>query len=502
MNKSVEERAKAGVFWSGSITAVSQVVSFGLGVCLARLLVPGDFGVTAGLIVFTEIAHSIVGSGFVAALIQRKDVTKEHYATAFTIQVGLAVLSYICLIAVSHWVALFFRSTTSGQVLVVMAVSVLILPFISIPTAILRREMDFRVAGLMDVGQQLSSGGTAVLLAYFGWGLWSLVWGRLVGYLAKAILMISVVRWRPRLYFRLDLGRALFSFSSKMVAANLLNDIASNIDYVMVGRFLGPTQLGFYERAYYLMILPTTRVTAAINAVFFSAFSRVNDDASALKEGVLKALYYVALVTFPVSTLLFWIAPAFIPAIYGQQWLPSVQPLQIMSFAGVLFSIEPIAASAITARGYVGFEVRRQLIYVIILILGVFIGSYWGLRGVSVAVVFAAFTFSILLLRVLRNILKITVHEVLGRVKPVLGGCVIMSLALLFEQWIQPAAFISEFPTLLISILTGCLVYAVTLFVFWSRSENKIGGNKAKSYREQVHELVQRLLSGGLFTRT
>jgi hypothetical protein len=189
--------------------------------------------------------------------------------------------------------------------------------------------------------------------------------------------------------------------------------------------------------------------------------------------------------------------------VYGEQWIPCVQPLQIMSIAGILLSIEPIAVSAITARGYVGFEAMRQLIYMVVLVLGVFVGSYWGIRGVSVAVVVAAIALAMLLQGLLRKIVTISLSEFIEAVKPVIWACAVMSLVLfLCQEFIEPLFVGYRAPLLAVVLIGGSSAYAATLFLLWSRSASRDDVERMKSHCGEAYELIRGLLRAGLFSRT
>lgn len=495
MSRSIGERTRVGVFWNGLTTGVAQIVSFAMGIVRARLLLPEHFGIVASVLIFTEVGHAIVTSGIVIALIQRTKLSEGHYATAFTIQTAAAGVLYVLLAAASPWVGLFLRTPLSGQVLAVMALSVLILPFISTPTALLRKQMDFRAIGVTDIAQELSAGVTSVILALLGWGVWSLVFGRLIGYAIKALHLAFRSGWRPRLRFCWREGKELVPFSLKVVAVNVLNGVASNVGYFMVGRLLGPTQLGFYHRAYYLLTLPLNRLTEPLNTVFFSAFSHVHEDVAALKEVFLKAVYYVALVACPILTGLFWIAPTFVHVVYGEKWMPSVLPLQIMCLAGILLSVEPIAVSAITARGYVGWEVRRQLLYVALLLIGIFVGSSWGIVGVSSAVLGVSVILPLILQHLLARSVRLSWADCGKVFMPTLMASGVMSLALWgYREAVRALLEPYSILMLVTSILVGCLAYGTSFVVMGPRMNNKMVNQmfrEFRSLRHKAHRLLQ-----------
>ncbi|WNM63988.1 lipopolysaccharide biosynthesis protein [Candidatus Nitrospira neomarina] len=470
MKESLEGRTKRGVAWSGVTTLCGQVLTFGLGVALARLLSPADFGVLAALIIFLEISSSIVSSGFVAALIQFPSIRKEHYATVWLVQLVLGSLVYFGLIVLSPFIAEFFRNELIGDVLKVLALYMFILPFISIPTAILRKAINFKASGLATLFQQLVSGGVSVTCAYVGFGVWSLVGGRLAGHLTNAIYLVNVSKWVPSWHFSLGALRDLIPYTGKMTLVNVLNDIAKNVDYVLVGRLLGAGQLGLYERAYTLMTLPLDKISNSINLVLFSAFSEAQHNIGQLQKGFLKATCVTSWFCAPVVVGLFWVAPELVTVLYGEKWIGTVAPLRIMSFAGLLLSLDSIAVSLITAMGFVGFELKRQAIYFVIMFVGVMIGSYWGLIGVATAVLVGAGIFLILLLILVRQLVKVQFVDYAIVLMPSLLGCAVMSVCLgIGRILLQNFVGTNMFTVLFTMIVVGGLSY----FVYFLAMGNK-----------------------------
>jgi PST family polysaccharide transporter len=491
MNGGIEGKAKIGVAWSAATAAAGQALSFVIGVALARLLSPEDFGIFAAIIVFLEIGSSCVSSGLVSALIQHQATSPRHYSTAFVAQLVLAIAICAIFLAVSTWVGDFFHSPVAGQVLAVLSVYFLILPFISIPTAFLRRQIDFRSTGLADAVQQLVSGSVAVLLAWLGWGVWSLVYGRLIGYGMSAAQLAYCANWRPQLDFDRAALRDLLPFSMRVTLANIVNDVAAKIDYVLVGRLLGPVQLGLYHRAYYLMTLPLNRVTSSLNVVLYPAFSQLQHDERALKESLLKATCYASLFGFPAVVGLFWIAPGFVISIYGEAWSGSVTPLRIMCAAGLLLIVEPIAVSAIIAKGFVGVEVKRQLIYFCALLLGVTIGSYWGIVGVACGVSLASALFFVLLQRLLWSCFGLTWKQYAAVLAPASRGCLALSFALALYQLVAAKAFGAySITTLATSVSLGTGVY----FAYLLRDRDRWSHGPAAKVLQEVEEAARTAL--------
>ena len=462
MRPDVERRAKVGVAWTASTALATQIVTFVLGVILARILAVEDFGVFFTIVVFTEVGTSVVSSGIVTALVQRKHVSDRHYTTALTLLSVLAVVTVAILIAISPWVGRFVEVPRAGKVLAAMSTYLLILPFISVPVAQLRKRIDFRSTGMADIGQQLSGGSLSVALALAGLGVWSLVIGRLCGYLVKALMLARFARWWPRYGFDRVCSRDLLGFGAKMVGVNSLNDIAINVDYFLVGKLLGEAAVGLYSRAYTLMTLPLNKIVTAMNVVMFSAFSESQDEEQQLRAGLHKATAYAALIVCPLLTGLFWAAPSFIRFVYEPKWMGSVAPLQIMCFAGMMLAIEPLMVSAIVAKGHVGFELRRQVVYVIVLSTLIALGSRWGIVGVAWGVLGASALFLLLVEQLAAKLIGFSWGSFARVVAAAAAPCLLASLAIwIVQRALSGFAAVDSPPMLAATVLTGGLCYLI-----------------------------------------
>ncbi len=491
MNPDIEARARSSVAWSAITSALGQLVTFVFGIMLARLLAPDDFGCLAAIIIFVEIGSSIVSSGFVSALIQHPSVNELHYGSVLVAGLVLGITCSLILIGISPWVGAWFQNEVMGQVLSVMSAYLLILPFITIPTAQLRKRLDFRSTGVVEVIQQMVTGGLSVCLAYFGLGVWSLVFGRLGGNVCLAIFLARLACWTPRFRFERRAFFDLLPLSFNVTVANILNDVSQNIGFSLIGRLLGANPLGLYHRAYYLMTLPLTRITNSVNNVLYSAFAEVQGDPYRSKKGLLKSTCYIALISNPILIGLLLTAPSVIHTLYGVKWIGVVKPLQILCVAGGLLAVEPLAVSLITAMGYAGFELRRQVIYVLTMVVGVIAGSQWGLVGIAWATLGASFLFLILLQRLLKRLVNLSFSEYVAVMVPSFIGCTAMAAVLLtYQQFVQEAIGPFSPAMLTSSVFLGAVAYSLCIWWLGSRTNNLIAREVIREMRQYVSDAL------------
>ena len=227
--------------------------------------------------------------------------------------------------------------------------------------------------------------------------------------------------------------RDLVGFGAGLTLKRVINYSASNVDYFVIGRRLGAADLGFYTRAYGLMTLPLTQLSRVIMQVLFPAFARIQDD-TRLVAGYSKVVTATSLVSFPFLVGLVLVAPSFIAVVYGDKWLPAVLPLEIMTAAGMMKAVTTFVGSIADARGQVLSEVRRQVVYLILLVLGTVVGSHYGTAGVAAAVVVASFCMLLMMQSFLGQMTGMRWRTYLAALWPALAATGVMATAVMLTQ--------------------------------------------------------------------
>ncbi len=394
---SVAGSTKRGIAWALSSNIAIQSLSFGVGVVLARILAPADFGVFAVTSIFSGLAATVSNVGLGAAIVQRKEITEAHRRSMLAANLTSSALVVLVLNALAPWVGGYFKNPVATPVLMLTAWSFLINASSSVSFSMLSRELRFRALAQVEAVAAVVNGLVAIVFALRGFGVWAIAWGRIAEALVRAAILILTAGWRPRLAWdRRALGD-LIGFGAGLTAKRIVNYAAANVDYFVIGRRLGATDLGYYTRAYSLMTLPLVQLSRVIMQVLFPAFSRIQDDNARIIRAYSQVVTATSLVSFPFLMGLLLVAPAFVEVVYGAKWMPTVLPLQIMCLAGMMKSVSTFVGAIVDAKGKVVAEVRRQLIYLGILVVGTLAGSYYGTVGVAVAVVVAAFVMLVMM---------------------------------------------------------------------------------------------------------
>lgn len=466
MEQGLGNRVRTGYLWTLLGVGLEQPLSFVIGVALARILSPSEFGIIASCVIFTEVASTVVSSGYVSGLLQRREVSPLDLSTGFVLQLATSVGIALLLVGVAPFAGYFLGNHMIGPVLSVLSLNLILLAFSSTPSVIARRSLDFRLLMLVRLVQVVTHGVVAFGMAWAGHGVWSLVGGKLASQLVWTLQLSYATAWRPSFRFSRSVAVSLWGISAQFVAKNILDDLARNVDYFIVSWRLGVEPLGFYFRAYSLMTLPITRFSTSLGDVLFPAFSKIQDEPEQLIRSLVKSSCLISMMIFPLLVGLQLVAPILIPLVYGPQWLATVQPLQILCLAGLFYSLDPTLVALINAKGYLMDEIRRQLAHLALLVTCVLGGSSWGTEGVAWGVVLAASVYWILMLRLLKRRIGFFWSAYLEGLIP--GGLASLAMAVViigFQKTVSLYGRSEGTMSLLGSIGVGGLSYLVFLWV-------------------------------------
>lgn len=354
---------------------------------LARLLTPEDFGLVGMATVILGFLSTISDLGLTAATIQRKDLEDGHRDAAFWLSLCMGMVLFVLCCALSPLVALFYKEPRVTGIIVGAAIPLLLGPLSSTHAMLLRRGLEFgRVAGI-EAGRNILAGVVSIVAALLGFGYWSIVAGPIASHLfAIPAYTIADKAWRPSRRATRRHVRELFSFSLYVAGASAINYFSSNVDYLIVGRVLGPAALGTYTLAYEMMTFPLTRIVALFSQVLFPAFATIQDKLDEMREHYVSVSRTVALISFPILGWIAVVAPELIALVYGEKWLHAVAAARILSLAGALKCVGTLVGIIFKSRGKASVELYWNIAWLIGLTSMVLVGVRWGTEGVAAAI--------------------------------------------------------------------------------------------------------------------
>ncbi len=383
---SLREKTIKGTFWGGINVLVPKLLNFAAGIILARLLSASEFGIIGVLMVFVAISESFIDGGFSFALIRKKNCNEDDYSTVFIFNIFISIVFYIFLFFLSPFLADFFEEQIIETALRVFSLKIIIDAFSIVQIVKITKELNFKVQARITFFASLLGSGAGVLLAYKGFGIWSLVYNRLIFSTINTILFWRFAKWTPVWKFDKKSFDDLFNFGIKLLGSSLIGKISLHLNSFIIGKFFSIVDLGYYTRANSFKDFPSGFVNTVVSRVGFPVLSQIQDDEVKLREVSRKINIVTSYISFIIMGTLAATADNFIPLLIGDKWKASIGIFQILSFVGMLYPLQAFNLSILNVKGrsdlHIKITIIKFLISIPILILGSYLGLYylvWGL---------------------------------------------------------------------------------------------------------------------------
>lgn len=335
--------------------------------------------------VFSAFFGVLNDMGLSSAIVQKRKVTEEELSSAFWVNFleGLAVTAIF--LVLSPVIASFYSKSILKPIIMVLSMSFAIASLGMIQAALFIKRMDFKFLAIIEIIASAISGSVAVALAVAGFGVWSIVALSLTQTIVLAVLIFMLSRWKPRLTLRWKPVKGLLGYGLPLMGFNFVNYFSRNLDNLLIGKYLGASQLGYYDIAYRSLLFPLSNVSQVIGRVMFPALSHMEHDKARVRAAYVKATRYIAFITFPLMAGLAVLAPQLVRVMLGPKWGRAIFLMQVLALIGGLQSVA-------TTCGWIYMSQRRTgilLVYGIIataVLAGSFIvGLHWNVEGVAVA---------------------------------------------------------------------------------------------------------------------
>lgn len=394
VEKSLKNKTVKGASWSFIDSIAGQGITFVVGLVLARLLTPEEYGLIGIIIIFISVFNSIVDSGFSNALIRKNDAKDIDYNTVFISNLVLSVVLFVILYISSPAISRFFNQPQLIPLLRVMGSIVIINAFAIIQRTILVKQVDFKTQTKISLISSISSGVVGIGMAVGDLGVWSLVGQQISRQFLNTAFLWFYSRWYPKLQFSIQSFKELFTFGWKLLVSSLINTVWKEIYQVIIGKCYSPSALGQYTRAQQFASICSSNLTSVVQRVSFPVLSSVQNDKERLKNGYKRIIKVTMLLAFVLMFGLAAVAKPLVLSLIGEQWLPCVPFLQINCLQMMLYPLHALNLNMLQVQGrsdlFLKLEIIKKIIAIGPLILGIFVNIYWMLGG-SVVTGFIAY---------------------------------------------------------------------------------------------------------------
>lgn len=484
-SENLKNKTIKGVFWSLGEQFGRHGIGLAVTLILARLLTPSDYGLIGLTSLFLAIATAIIESGFRQALIRKVDLSQTEKSTVFFTNLSVSIILYILLFLFSPLIAVYFKEPRLTGLIRFIGIQLIIYAFQIVQVADLTRKMDFKTQVKVTLPSGIISGIIAILLAWNGFGVWSLaVQTVLVGFLTTVLYWIRN-RWIPSFVFSFDCLRDFFSFSSKLLASSLLNTIFKNIYTFVIGSFFSTHELGFYSFSMKIKRISSEQITSALQKVSFPALAQIQDEEEKLKKGYRKIIQCSVLVIFNLMVVIAFISDPIFKLFLHNKWFPAIPYLRILCISGAIYPLSAINLNVLYVKGrsdlFLKLEIIKKVLTAIMLTITIHLGIFYLLTGQAVLSVLAYLINS----HYNARLINYSVLNQFRDIFPSLISAVVVGISLYLLNILLPASDILRLicmtlASLIFFLISNLLVKNEAFFIIYHIIFEKINFSKRK----------------------
>lgn len=390
MPESLKKKTVKGVAWTSLNQVLNMGLGFVIGVILARLLSPSDYGLLAMIAVFNAIAFAFLDSGFGNALIRKPDLTEDDNTTAFFFNLVAGVVLFGIIWVIAPWVSAFYDKPILTPLLRAEGSLLIVSSFKIVQNTQLTRALNFKAKMIIRVVSNILGGASGIISAYCGLGVWALVVMHVADAIISLILLWIISPWRPRGRWNKQSFNYLWGYGSKLLASGLLNTIYNNIYPIIIGKFYSAADLGQYSRAQGYASMPSTSLTGVIQQVTFPVLSQIQDDDQRLGNNYRRMLRFTVFIVFPIMIGMAALAHPLVISLVTDKWAQCVPYLQIICFSSMWYPVHAINLNLLQVKGRSDLFLRLEIIKKALITVVVFVCVPFGIIGICCGSVFTS----------------------------------------------------------------------------------------------------------------
>lgn len=456
---SLKQQAFQGLIWNSMGQYSSQFVRIVITMILARLITPAQFGLVAMITVVSGFSLVLIDFGFRQAIIQNKEVKEIDLHSIFWTNTIIGACITLALIIAAPLFATFYNEPQLLPLTQIVAFTYVISALQIVPSALLAKELDFKRLAFPKFFATIVSGGIAIILAVMGLGAKALAIQMVLASFFSVLFIYGVSAWRPKFRFSKQAVAKYAGLSFSLSTNSSLHYVATNTDDLLVGKLFGQSQLGLYSKAFAVISLPAESITKILTAVFFSSFSKIQDEKQTIAKYYLKLTKLVSMFSFPLMILIFIFAHEFVLLVFGNQWLAAVPYVKIFSICGLIASINSMLGPVIVSQGRQDLIWKEVFLKRPAVIIAVFIGSFFSVLAIAIGKLIADVFNLFVTFWQIKNAIEIPIVQQISALKNVAISSVLLICCIVVCKYFLPATTLVQ----LLSVIIGLVSYALCL---------------------------------------
>ncbi len=389
---SLKKQAIKGAIWAYAQQFGTQFISFSVSIILARFLMPDEFGLIGMISVFMSIGTLLFEAGMTSSLIHSENLDDTDYSTVFIFNLVSSVVFYFLIFLIASYIGDFYNQPILTKITRIYALSFVFSAFGSVQNTMLTKSLNFKRQALLTIPALLVGSIVALFMAFYGYGVWSLVGMTLANTLFLNLTLWVTSNWKPNLIFSKKKFKIHFNYGYKLTLVGIIDTIYNNIYTILIGKYFNPLTVGYYTRSNQMMMLPISNISAALNKVAFPLFTQLQNDNDRLRSAYKRIMLLVIYITCPIILLILSLAQPLILVLFTKKWLPMVPIFQVICLSGLLYPLHLYNLLILQVKGRNDLLLKLEVIKKILLTIFIFISFQFGLYGL----LWGQFVFSIL----------------------------------------------------------------------------------------------------------
>ncbi|CDB35092.1 polysaccharide biosynthesis protein [Phascolarctobacterium sp. CAG:266] len=458
----LKSKTISGLLWKFAERIGAQAITFILSIILARLLTPSDYGAIAILLIFITFADVFVNAGFGSALIYKKGADNLDFSSVFYFNFIFSVFVYAVIYLAAPYITSFYNIPILQPTLRVLALRIPVAAINSVQQAYVSRNMQFKKFFYSTLSGTAVSAVVGIIMAYNGYGVWSLVGQYLSNAIINTLVLFSVISWRPQLMFSFQRLRSLFNYGWKLLFSSLLDNGYQSLNSLLIGKFYTPTDLAFFDTGQKFPMVIVNNINSSISSVLFPALASEQDKPERVKAHTRKAIQISSYIMWPVMLGMAVCADNIISLVLTNKWLPAVPYLQIACITYGLWPIHTANLQAINAMGRSDIFLKLEIIKKVISITVLLISIQYGVMAVALSGIFIGVISTFINAYPNGYLLKYTYSEQIRDILPSFLCASVMALAVYFSDKFVDYIYFK----LMIQVGVGILIYVIISKIF------------------------------------
>ena len=462
MNNSLSGKVLKGFSWTAGERVVSQLVIFIIGIVVARLVTPSEYGVLGILMVFINVSSVFVDSGLGNSLIYYNELKERDLRTTFSLNIFISIFLMLLIYFFSSLIENFYKLENLALYLQIISFTILFNAFVVVPTAILKVKLNFKSLAISNICSSVISGILAIVMAYKGYGIWALIVQVMVRSFLQASLLVVSCKWIPRLVFYKESCVRLYRYGMNLITASCLTKITEEGISFFLGKVFSPYNLGIYTRATQFSVLPSTSIGNVIISVLFPTLSLVKNDGDKFKQIYNAIIRIMSALSMPVFILLAVIAEPFVRIVLTEKWIAVVPFLQVFCIGRLLFPVSNVTEQALNAVGKSNLFLKQQIWKMAIKALLILPALFFNIYAVAIADALSSMAAYFITTIVASKVLSIRMFEQLrGIISYLLFALAAGAISYYLEDFV-----VNDYIKIILSTVLFLTIYVLLIFSF------------------------------------